>query len=210
MNPNRNRTLYYVVTAVIVAALALLVIALVDDASAGSSSYSSSSSSRSSYSSSSSSRSSSSSSSGSKSYSSGGGTKSSGYYSGGSKSSSYGSSKPIFSSTSKTTTKVLPAAPPKVTVPTGATKPPVSVPSGRSYSTDRSYIISHRSYSTPTSSHYYGYYDPYGSNPYFYLWLYGAMDDNRHDNPPPPGAGEGQIDASIVSYLQVIKAEASR
>lgn len=142
------------------------------------------------------------SSSGSKSYSSGGGSKSS------SSSSSYGksvsSAKPSSGpKTAPPVTKTLPKAPPaKLAAPSFNGKPRVAVPAGRSHSKDYATVSRNRNYYDPYRSGYYG----MDTSPFFYLWLFSAMDDDPSNNALPGQAPEGQIAPSVLSYMGVAEA----
>lgn len=137
----------------------------------------------------------------------------------GSKSSSVSKSRPTASKPSsgkiqqpKPVTKLIPPSPPPRITSRVSTSPSGSVlrvPAGHSYSRDRNYIINNPSYADPYGHSYYGSYygGGGGSNPFFYLWLYSWMDNDRSNNPKPPEV-DGEVSPAILSYLQVIEAMA--
>jgi hypothetical protein len=75
----------------------------------------------------------------------------------------------------------------------------VSIPSTRSYSRDRTFIVHHYQYADPYFGSYYG---DYGS-PYYYMWLGGIM-SGGNDAPRPPEAKD-RVSASLPSYLGIIQ-----
>ena len=157
----------------------------------------------------------------------GGGAKSSGgsKSTGGSKSStgsggskSVSSSKP--SSGSKTAppvAKTIPVVPPvKLASPTisstGRALPAkVSVPSGRSYSRDATFVRNSPNHYDPykyRANGYHGapmYYGAYDS-PFFYLWLFSIMDDDQSNDALPPSA-DGLVSEAILSYSGVVASQ---
>lgn len=84
--------------------------------------------------------------------------------------------------------------------------PRVVVPRGRNFYRDRSFLIGHPAYADPYGHSYYGYYNYGSSNPYFYMWLYAMMDDDRSNNPDPPES-DGQVSNALISFVQIIKQE---
>lgn len=138
----------------------------------------------------------------------------------GSKSSSSSKSRPTASKPSSgkiqqpaPVTKLIPPSPPPRVTSRTSTSPSGSVlriPAGRSYSRDRDYIIRNPSYADPYGRSYYGSYyggGGGGSNPFFYLWLFSIMDNDRSNNPKPPEI-DGEVSPALLSYLQVIEAMA--
>lgn len=142
--------------------------------------------------------------------SSGGGSKccSGGSKSGGGSRSGGSSSKPTISKPSsgskaqpKPVTRLIPKSPPPIATKTSAqTFGPLRVPPGRSYSRDRSYILRNPQYADPYGTHYYG----YSGSPFFYLWLFSVMDNDRSNNALPPES-DSQISPALLSYLRVIQ-----
>lgn len=149
------------------------------------------------------------------------GSKSSSSSSSGSKSSSSsktysnGASKPTTPTSSKPSlgsrpqpapvTKLVPPTPPPTFTPGSRTvNTPaagrVTIPSGRSYTTDRSYIISHPSYANPYGSTYYGAYD----SPFYYMWLYSIVDDDESNDALPPSS-DSEVSEAALSYLGVVE-----
>lgn len=150
--------------------------------------------------------------------------------SGGSKSSTSGSSSKSYSNgktptASKPSTgsksqrpvaKILPPALPRVptiTTRSGTSRPLVSVPAGRSYSADRAkvqrpykYQGNRYYYTDPYGPRYYGYYSD--NNPFFYMWLFSVMDNDRSNNALPPESPEGLIAPIAPSYFAVAQAVA--
>lgn len=143
----------------------------------------------------------------------GGGSKSGGgskCCSGGSKSGGGTRAKPSVSKPSsgskaqpKPVTKLIPPSPPKIARTGTASQQfgPLRVPSGRSYSRDRSFIIRNPQYADPYGFHYYG----YSGSPFFYMWLFSVMDNDRSNNPLPPES-DSKITPALLSYLRVIEA----
>lgn len=162
----------------------------------------------------------------------GGGGSRGGGFSGGSKSSSSGGSKSASSSggskgysapktptASKPSTgskgqpapvtKIVPPRfnPPKITAPgklggASGVKPRVSIPAGRSYQRDRSFILRNPRYADPYGPSYFGSFN----SPFFYMWLGGVLDGDEHNRPLPPES-DREVGTAILSYMGIIDAE---
>lgn len=99
----------------------------------------------------------------------------------------------------------LPPPAPKVTT-SGRSVTRVTVPRGRNFYRDRTFLISHPGYGDPYGRSYYGSYSYGSSNPYFYMWLYAMMDNDRSNNPAPPES-DGQVSDALISFAQIIVQE---
>lgn len=99
----------------------------------------------------------------------------------------------------------LPPPAPKLTT-SGRSVTRVTVPRGRNFYRDRTFLISHPGYGDPYGRSYYGAYSYGSNNPYFYMWLYAMMDNDRSNNPAPPES-DGQVSDALVSFAQIIVQE---
>lgn len=86
--------------------------------------------------------------------------------------------------------------------PVRSTGVPYSVPVGRNYTRDRTFIITHREYANPYFGSYYG--SPF--SPYNYLWLSMMLDNDPSNNPAPPEADQGEIAQIFPSEFTLIAA----